>query len=119
MRASSGWRSVSWTETAKMEALIQVGTILHYSWGYEQTNCEYWQVVERTGRTVKIREIASEQTRATSPMASMVKPRPGAFLEGERHPTLRKVIGPYGISFDFGTGTPCAPDSENYSSWYA
>lgn len=43
---------------------MQVGTILRHSWGYEQTNIDFYQVVSitKTGKTVTIQEIDSERT---------------------------------------------------------
>jgi hypothetical protein len=34
------------------------GDILHHSWGYEQTNCDFYQVVAVTKSTVTLRPIA-------------------------------------------------------------
>src|SRR5688572_14161511 len=42
---------------AEMQSRINVGTILHYSWGYDQTNCEFYQVVAKAGRRVTLRAI--------------------------------------------------------------
>jgi hypothetical protein len=41
---------------------LEVGSILYTSWGYEQTNVEWFQVTEvyPSGKTVKVREIAGE-----------------------------------------------------------
>lgn len=39
----------------------KIGDILHGSWGYDQTQCEYYQVVETTKKSVKIREICQER----------------------------------------------------------
>lgn len=39
---------------------LDLGTILSYSWGYEQTNVDFYQVVKVTKKTVMIREIGSE-----------------------------------------------------------
>lgn len=40
----------------------KVGTVLSGSWGYEQTNVEFWQVVELSpsGKTAKIRELVQD-----------------------------------------------------------
>ena len=39
---------------------VKIGDIFHYSWGYDQTQCEYYQVIERSGYMVKIQEICQE-----------------------------------------------------------
>ncbi len=39
---------------------VKVGDIFHYSWGYDQTQCEFFQVVELIGKSsVKIKEISA------------------------------------------------------------
>lgn len=41
---------------------LKVGDILYTSWGYDQTNVDYYQVVRTTPCTVDIRPIASDVT---------------------------------------------------------
>lgn len=38
---------------------IKIGDVFVYSWGYDQTNIEYYQVTATTDKTVTIREIKS------------------------------------------------------------
>jgi len=38
------------------------GTILYSSWGYEQTNIDFYQIIERKGQFVTLQEIGSEKT---------------------------------------------------------
>ena len=46
---------------------VKIGDIFHYSWGYEQTNCDYFQVVALKGtKQVVIREIGYEITETTA-----------------------------------------------------
>lgn len=43
----------------KAQELVSVGDIFKASWGYEQTNIDYYQVISMTGkRTVELRKIA-------------------------------------------------------------
>lgn len=63
---------------------LSVGDILEGSWGYDQTNVEFYEVIEIVSdKTVKIREIAQE-----SVTNSTVKPRPGVYTG----PVLKKLI---------------------------
>lgn len=39
----------------------KVGDIMHHSWGYDQTNCDFYQVVGITGSSVDLRKIVSER----------------------------------------------------------
>lgn len=98
---------------------IQVGTILHYSWGYEQTNCQFFQVIAKSGRKITIREIASKSVGnpGGSSMSDYVSPVRDAFLENE--PPIDKIITGYGVSMPHGCASPCPEDGKFYSSWYA
>lgn len=61
---------------------VKVGDIFRMSWGYEQTNVDYFQVVELKGSTmIKIREIASKFIRSESSLSGYVKPAKDAFLD--------------------------------------
>jgi hypothetical protein len=101
----------------KMAAQIKVGTILHYSWGYDQTNAEFYQVVDRFGaRGVVIREIGGKSVPGSEGfMCDRVRPKKDDFI-GE---PIRKMIGPWGVSFDFGSGTPIEEGEAVSRSWYA
>jgi hypothetical protein len=48
------------TERAQPHS-CKVGDIFHWSWGYDQTNAEFYQVVAMTRATVSVRRIASTQ----------------------------------------------------------
>ena len=57
---------------------LDLGDILVCSWGYDQTNIDYYEVVELVGKkSVKIVPICSEVVRS-SPGADYVKPIPGS-----------------------------------------
>jgi hypothetical protein len=48
-------------EERKKEILdVKVGDVLYSSWGWEQTNVDFYQVVETKGKTFTIREIKRE-----------------------------------------------------------
>lgn len=96
------------TETrAKRKAWVSdyvVGEILHTSWGYDQTNVEYFEVTEVKGKHVVVREIAQERT-ATGHMQGHCVPLPGKYLEA-RHEgdkqglPLRRLAQERGIKID-------------------
>lgn len=56
----------------------KVGDILYSSWGYDQTNVDYYQVVSISEKTVKIREIRSKIVRDVA-QAEYVAPVPNRF----------------------------------------
>jgi hypothetical protein len=65
------------TTTTKLE----MGTILVSSWGYDQTNIDFYQVVGFTpsGKSVRLRAIESAHVEDTGFMSERVRPVPNAF----------------------------------------
>lgn len=60
---------------------VKVGDIFYSSWGYDQTNIDFFQVVELKGsQMVKVREIAQTTVRTETAMSEYVKPVKDAFL---------------------------------------
>lgn len=66
---------------------LKGGEVFRSSWGWEQTNVEYYQVVSVKGQMVELREIAQER-QEQSFMAGECAPLPGVFI-GE--PIKRRV----------------------------
>lgn len=64
----------------------KVGDILYDSWGYEQTNIDFYQVVEVGPKSVKIRPIAETMTTKPgySSMSEFVAPEKDAFTGPEK-----------------------------------
>lgn len=80
------YRKLNYMKTAQKEQKnylgIKVGDIFHYSWGYEQTNANYFQVVALKGtKQVVIREIAYEITETTGLDSYKIRPCKNVFLE--------------------------------------
>ena len=77
--------------TAKRRAFaptLKVGDFLYTSWGYDQTNVEFFEVVEASGKSVIIREVA-QRTLSSDSGSDRVVPVPGQYI-GE---PMRKVVG--------------------------
>ena len=68
----------------------KVGDILYSSWGYDQTNIDFYQVVKVSGKTIKIREIKGRQTESTGFMTGEVVAVPDSFVGNE----LKKIVKP-------------------------
>jgi len=67
---------------------LKEGAILYSSWGYEQTNIDFYQVTKVIGsRSVEIRELAQERT-PTAWEQGETMPKPGVFI-GE---PMRKLV---------------------------
>lgn len=68
---------------------LKLGDVLYASWGYDQTNIDFYQVVALKGvRSIEIRKIASESGGEDGFMTGLVVPVVGKFI-GE--PMLKKV----------------------------
>jgi hypothetical protein len=110
--------------TDEQRALVKVGAIFVYSWGWEQTNVDYFQVVEVKGggATVVVRQIGSSLVPnwATGHMTGYVTPEPDNFLDNDEPRTKRVRFndnGPY-LSMDYSIARPWNGQPD-YRSWYA
>ena len=59
----------------------KTGTILYGSWGYDQTNIDYWQITRTTGKTLFLRRIHSEITKSTGWASAKVVALKDEFYE--------------------------------------
>ena len=71
---------------------LQPGDILYTSWGYEQTNTEFFQVLTVKGNTVTVREISSTVTE-NGFMSGYAVPVKNAFLDDKPVLTRRVIPG--------------------------
>jgi hypothetical protein len=109
-----------------MKHSFQVGQVLYNSWGYDQTNINFYQIVGVKEKSIIIREIASSYVAGSEGfMCANVKPVENAFI-GE--PILKKVIVSVGynenVSYYIKAEHGCfceygANENGVYSSWYA
>ena len=60
---------------------LEVGTILRCSWGYDQTNIDWFEVTATTPHTVKVREIAAVSVETD-------------YMQGKSRPLMGDYIGP-------------------------
>ncbi|WP_059759041.1 hypothetical protein [Thiobacillus denitrificans] len=76
-------------QTAKRAAghKLQVGDVLRSSWGYDQTNIDYYEVTKLIGaRMVELREIGAESVGGDHYMTGDCVPKPGHYTgEAKRH----------------------------------
>ena len=94
-----------------MAQTIQPGTILYSSWGYDQTNVDYYQVVSKSGRRVKVRPIAS-WTVSEGRGSDMVAPDVGNFTG----PETTHIIGEHGITVGHQTAYPTEPGTAKHQT---
>lgn len=74
---------------------FKVGDILRSSWGYEQTNIDYYQVTAVRGSYLELREIAAE-AEETGWLQGKSVPVPGKFV-GE---PFRRLAQPDGVKIE-------------------
>lgn len=122
---------------------VKVGDLFSMSWGYDQTNVNYFQVTRVSDSGVWVREIGSQSVPGTQGfMCETVKPAKDRFLDrsqwcnprgqsfGGNVETFRRLqmfTSSYGGKeiqpvFNFKgryCAFPCKEDSSTYSSWYA
>jgi len=99
---------------AKPHALM-VGTVLRNSWGYDQTNIDFFEVVELRGkRSVIIREIGQDRTETAWAQGTCTPVR-GSFI-GE--PMLKRVDENNAIKIH-SWGSWAYPWEGNVSHWTA
>lgn len=102
------------------------GQILYSSWGYEQTNLSYYQIVGFKGKSVILRKIAKKEVSQTSWASGMYEPAKNAFV-GE--PFVKRIVPSVGysgqISYHISMGDVVGrlfevkEGQQNYCSWYA
>jgi len=71
---------------------FELGDIIYSSWGYEQTNVNFYQVVKVTAKSIKVREIGQEMEKGSMydhGMAHRTLAVKDAFLEKAEEFTLR------------------------------
>ena len=76
-------------EAADVPVTPQVGDILYSSWGYDQTNIDFYEVRKVTGSMVVIQELEKRVVRDWGHTVNVV-PVPGQYKEAP----LRRKFGP-------------------------
>ena len=93
----------------------EVGDIVYTSWGYEQTNLDFYQVVEVSGKaTVYVRPISSKTVRTTSWCSEDRSPVKDAFI-GEKVIKCRSTY--YGIKIGSEHASKASTEGSYYCSW--
>jgi hypothetical protein len=109
-----------------MKHSFQVGQVLYNSWGYDQTNINFYQIVGVKEKSIVLQEVCKSIVAGSEGfMCANVKPVENAFI-GE--PILKKVIVSVGyngnVSYYIKAEHGCfceygANANGVYSSWYA
>lgn len=59
---------------------FKVGDILYDSWGYDQTNIDFYQVVETGAKSVKVRSIGQDMVRGAGWLCEYVTAKKDSFI---------------------------------------
>jgi hypothetical protein len=101
----------------------QVGDMLHGSWGYDQTNCEFYQVVKTTEKTITVRALGALPVPGTDGFMCQSLIPHGGSMHG---PEIRAVVRPSydgkgkgSCTIDHASCCETEPTKAHYSSWYA
>lgn len=65
---------------ANRQVVVNVGDIFRCSWGYEQTNIDYYQVVAVRGRLIDVRAISQQRKGNGCPDQGYCVPVPNSFI---------------------------------------
>jgi hypothetical protein len=95
-RSTKAYKAERAAKRKEFQHTAKVGDIYRTSWGYEQTNVEYFEIVEIKGKHAILREIGAESI-DTGYLTGRCAPLPGAFLkprfEGDkRGQPIRRLI---------------------------
>lgn len=101
-------------EKIEYQNKINIGTVLYSSYGYEQTNISFFQVVEKKGITIKLRQLNYDLT-LTGDMCGKVTPIIDSFNTDK---IITKRISRY-MKFSSYESLHLWEGNPLYKSWYA
>lgn len=92
-----------------------VGDVIYNSWGYDQTNIDWYQVVEVKAKSIVIREIAGNSNDHGGPSGGRTAPRRNDFCG---KPMLKPLDEEGRISFKHGAGSKWDGKAKSCSSYH-
>jgi len=107
-------------DAEKALANVKVGDIFHASWGYEQTNNDFYQVTDIKKSTLTLREIGSDivEGSESSLCSNRVTPIKDAFLKGDRYTPIKKRFTGNAIKLEsYKYAYKIKEDDTFYNSW--
>jgi len=106
---------------------FQIGDIYYDSWGWEQTNIDFYQILEVKPKSVVVRKVAERycESEGLSSMAARVAPVPNKFIAEQEVKRIKVMVKAgqepqYYIKSKHGwISKYVAAEKGVYSSWYA
>lgn len=80
---------------------VKIGDFFVDSWGYEQTNVDWYQVTKVSPASVWLRRVKSDRTE-TGYMTGECVPVKNAFIGDEKRKKLRQNSGHFNVPSDYG-----------------
>jgi hypothetical protein len=80
---------------AKKENLLKVGDILVSSWGYEQTNIDFYQVIDIKGKFATVGELSYSSKEQNGYDSYMVMPKKDSYSKNPKSWIRKMVDGEY------------------------
>jgi len=104
---------------SQLASSVKVGDIFVSSWGYEQTNVDFYQVIKKSGSSITVREIDSRMADRSSGngMAGYCLPIKDSFLE--KAEPMKKILSGSGFKVSSYSSAYLWDGKEKYVSWYA
>lgn len=98
---------------------IKIGDIFYNSWGYEQTNVDFYQVVKTTPKTITLRKIKgkSDDYNAYYMTGSKVAVKNSFYDDELIRKTPYLFNGKWRVNFEFGAGGQWDGSPMNYSCY--
>ena len=98
---------------------IKVGSILCDSWGYEQTNVEFYEVLTMKGATITLKELSHENIKDSEGfMCSRVKPFTGEFRFMSNSKIETKRVVSDNVKMSDSVSLTLWDERPMYKSWY-
>jgi hypothetical protein len=108
-------RSTKLEAGKKFLETLKPGVILYDTWGYEQTNVEFFEVKEVNGHKVTLHELAHNDLEATSWASCKVVPKKGHYIGGP----ITKIVKGDRVRVNDCVSLTLYDDRPIHKSWYA
>lgn len=107
------------TTIQEKKAQFQIGDIFVESWGYEQTNVDFYQVIKLNAASVVLRKISYNTLEFTGWASDTVEPRKNAFLDDTTYTKRVKEGSKYLKGIACGCLVLHEAGKSYHRSWYA
>lgn len=108
------------TKVTRNVVMPKVGDLFYSSWGYDQTNIDFYQVTKVLNKSIELTPIAG-QAKYDQHMAGHTKPLPNQFTgEAKRHIVRFSTNdSPYVKLTSYSSAWPTSADQEHFFSEWA